>query len=168
MASKSKKVALGGVLGGLCVILLYLAVYLPTSRLFMYGISSVFCSIILIEAGHRWAWLFYASTSILLLIIVPDKVGLIPYLIFFGFYGILKYYIEGVRGKAVQLIIKGGVFLIAVFGAAIAAKELFTVDIYSKLPLWGLVLVALAIFYIYDYVYTLFITYYETKLRKVI
>lgn len=166
MVPKSRNIALGGVLGALCIAFLYLASYLPTSRLFLYGVSSVFSSVILIEAGHRWAWTFYGATSILGFFLIPDKMDIIPYAIFFGFYGIIKYYIEGIRLRAAQYIAKGAVFAAALVFSYILVRELFSPEFYSVLPLWALGIAAIAVLYLYDYIYTLFVIYYEKKLRK--
>lgn len=166
MPGTSKKVALGGVLGALCIICLYLAVYLPTSRLFFYGVSSVFSSIMLVESGNRWAWIFYFATSLLALLLIPNKVGIIPYAAFFGLYGMIKYYIEGIRNTAIELILKGAFFSLGLFLAILVVKELFMGEVFSKLPLWALIIGALVVFYIYDYAYTQFVVFYETRIRK--
>lgn len=166
MVSKSKKVALGGVLSVLCLFSLYFAVYMPTNRIFFYGLSSVFSSVIMVESGAKWSWIFYGATSLLAMLLIPNKVGVIPYVLFFGLYGIIKYYIEGVGASLVRLLSKGGFFLISVALIAIAVQEIFIGEVYSKLPLWILVIISLAIFYIYDYAYTKFIIYYERVLRK--
>lgn len=166
MPSKSKVMALGGVLAVLCIFSLYFAVYLPTNRLFFYGVSSIFCSVVLIESGVKWTWIFYGATSILAFLIVPDKIGLVPYVIFFGVYGIVKYYIEGIRKLPIELALKGIFFITSALVTIVIVKEVFVADIYSKLPLWAIYIGGLLVFYIYDYVYSQFIVYYETKLRK--
>lgn len=166
MASGSKKVALGGVLSVLCIFSLYLAVYLPTNRIFFYGLSSIFSSVIMVEGGAGWAWTFYGATSMLAFFLVPNKIGIIPYVLFFGLYGIVKYYIEGIENVFLQIVLKGGVFLLSMLGTAIIAKEIFMSEVSSKLPLWVIAIIALVIFYVYDYAYTRFIMYYEIVLKK--
>jgi len=159
-------VALGGVLSTLCILSLYLAVYLPTNRMFFYGISSIFSSIILVESGIKWAWTFYGATSMLAFLVIPNKIGLIPYLLFFGLYGIVKYGIEGIRNMIFEIILKGGFFIFTMAGTAVIVKELFVGDVYSKFPLYAVVVIGVIVFYIYDYAYTKFVIYYETNLRK--
>jgi len=120
----------------------------------------------MIEAGTRWAFIFYGATSLLALFIVPNKLGIIPYILFLGLYGIVKYYIEGIKNMAVEIILKGAFFMLCVLGSTLIVKELFMGDVYSKFPLWALAMAGLLIFYIYDYAYTRFVIYYETVLRK--
>lgn len=164
--SSSKKIALGGTLSVLCLFSLYLAAVLPTNRLFFYGLSSVFCSIIMVEAGTKWSFIFYGATSMLAFLLVPNKLGIIPYLLFFGVYGIAKYYIEGIKNIVAELLLKGVFFTASMAGTAVIVQELFMGDVSSKIPLWGLGIIALIIFYIYDYAYTRFVVYYEISLRK--
>lgn len=166
MAKSSRKVALGGVLGALCIICLYIASYLPTGRLFFYGVSSVFCAVILMEAGTKWAWAFYFSTMSLSLILIPDKIRVMPYATFFGIYGIIKYYIEGIRNLPAAYILKGIFFILVAFIIMVAARELFTVNISSGIPEFVLAIGGLGIFYIYDYAYSRFIAYYENNISK--
>jgi hypothetical protein len=166
MPSRSKKVALGGVLGTLCMICLYAAVYLPINRIFLYGVSSIFCGIILMETGAKWSWTFYIATSALALLIIPNKIGVIPYILFFGLYGIIKYYIEKLKILALELVLKGTYFLLSAVCIAAIIKDLFLGNVYSKFPLWMLGIAGVVIFYLYDYVYSRFIGYYVTRLKK--
>ncbi|KPU43604.1 hypothetical protein OXPF_30450 [Oxobacter pfennigii] len=166
MVSGTKKIALGGMLCVLCIFSLYLAVHLPTNRIFFYGLSSVFASIIMIEGGTKWAFIFYGATSILGMLLIPNKLGVVPYGLFFGLYGIVKYYIEGIANIILQLLLKGGFFILGMGGTAILLQELFMTEVTSRLSIWALTVIGLAIFYLYDYVYTRFVHYYETVLRK--
>lgn len=51
-------VALGGILAAICLICLYLAVYLPANRLFFYSLASIFVSFIILESGTSTAGAF--------------------------------------------------------------------------------------------------------------
>lgn len=166
MPGRSRKVAIGGLLTALSLICIYLAVYLPTSRLFFYGVSSVFSSIMLIESGRKYAWVFYCATSLLALVLIPNKLGVLPYVAFFGIYGILKYYIESLKNIVMEIIIKGMVFVIMLALAAFTVRELFMYEISSKLPLLAIGIVALIVFYIYDYAYSKFISFYMKRLKR--
>jgi hypothetical protein len=166
MPSRNKKIALGGVLGAMCILSLYFAVYLPVNRIFFYGLSSVFCGIMLTEAGPGWAFGFYFATSVLSFFIVPNKLGIVPYILFFGLYGIIKYFIELIRNIPAEVIIKGVLFLLAMTATAATARGLFAGEVYSRLPIPVLAVLSLIVFYIYDYVYSLFIVYYKKRLRS--
>lgn len=164
-SEKTKRIALNGILGAVAVICLLLAVIMPTSRISFYALSSFFVAVSIIESGARAGWLFYAATSLLALIIVPDKLGIVPYAIFFGLYGIIKFYIEKLDRIVLEYILKF-VFFNACMGVAIwAVRDLFGFAVSSKLPWWVLIIALEVVFFVYDYVYTLFVAYYRDKLR---
>jgi hypothetical protein len=164
----TKGLALNGILGALTVISLLFATVLPTNRLSLYALSSFFISIIIIEYGIKSGWLFFAATGLLSIFLIPDKLGIIPYIIFFGIYGIVKVYIERIQSKVLEYFLKVVYFNICILIAVFFIKGVFLQSITVKLP-WWLIIVALElVFIIYDYVYTLFIAYYRGKLKKIL
>jgi len=164
-SGKAKRIALGGILGALAVVCVFLATVLPTNRLSLYALGSFFISVIILENGIKAGWVFYAATSIVSLAVIPEKTGVIPYIAFFGAYGVIKLYIEKLRKIAVEWALKLVYFNACLAAGALAAKELFGIGLSASVP-YGLLTAALEIaFIIYDYVYTLFINYYRTRLR---
>jgi len=161
----AKKIALGGILGALAVICLFFATVLPTGRLSLYSLSSFFVAVIIIEAGTGAGWIFYAATGILSLILLPDKTGVLPYVIFFGLYGIIKYYIEKLNRLIPEYILKFAYFNICFFTALYAFKSLFLVDMGIDFPWWILVIIFEVVFFVYDFVYTLFIDYFKNRIK---
>jgi hypothetical protein len=165
---KTKRLALNGILGAIAVICLLLANILPTNRISLYALSSFFVSISVIENGIKAGWIFYAATCMLSFIVLPDKLGVIPYAIFFGLYGIVKFYIERLNRLVLEYILKF-VYFNACVGIAIAALNgFFRYELSAALPIWLLVIAAEVVFFIYDFVYTLFINYYRNKLRAIL
>ena len=163
MKRKSKMIALGGILAALCIICLYLAVHLPTNRLFFYSLASIFVSFIILESGMKSGWLFYMTTSALSMFIIPNKISLLPYLVFFGLYGIIKCYIESINLIPLGLILKG-VFFLACGGILyILYSQVFIINITLKLPLYGVFGIFLAVFFIYDYIYSRIIAFYKAR-----
>ncbi|HZJ58162.1 MAG TPA: hypothetical protein VFD89_08000 [Clostridia bacterium] len=163
MKKRSKMVALGGILSALCVICLYLAVYLPTNRLFFYSLASIFVSFIVMESGIKSGWLFYIATSILSMLIIPNKIGIIPYLVFFGIYGIIKYYIESVNIIPIEIVLKGTYFIAGEGILYILYSRILKIDITTRLPIYVVFGIFLVIFYLYDYVYSRLIAFYRKR-----
>lgn len=166
MKKKSRIVSLGGVFSALCVIFLYLATYIPGNRLFFYSLSSIFVALVIIESGTGVGWLFYGATSVLSLLVIPNKIALIPYLLFFGCYGIVKYYIEWINILPLELIVKGVFFLICQVVLYIVYTRIFIIDIGAKIPIYMVFAIFLIIFYIYDYVYTRVIELYSKGYKQ--
>ncbi|MGI5852477.1 MAG: hypothetical protein GX340_06820 [Clostridiales bacterium] len=163
MKRKSKMVALGGILAAICLICLYLAVYLPANRLFFYSLASIFVSFIILESGTKYGWSFYIATSALSMFIIPNKISLLPYLVFFGIYGIIKCYIESINLMPLELILKGLFFLSCEGILYILYSQVFIINISLKLPLYGVFGIFLAVFFIYDYIYTKIVAFYKVR-----
>jgi hypothetical protein len=166
MSTNSRGTSLGGILGALCIICIYFASSMPTSRIFLYGLSSIFCGIMVVETDRKWAWVFYGATSILSIFIIPNKAGLVPYILLLGYYGIMKYYIEKIQSVIFEILLKGLMFTASMWACYIFIKVVLGLNISIKFPLWEFGILALAIFYLYDFIYTKFMIYYETKFKK--
>lgn len=166
--STTRKIALNGILGALALICLFLASVLPTNRLALYALSSFFISVAIIESGIKAGWLFYVSTAMLAMIIVPDKLRVVPYLVFFGLYGVAKFYIEKLNKLIPEYILKFVYFNACLAAAWFFIRQVFFSEITVKLP-WIVIVIGLEIvFLIYDLVYTMFIAYYRDKLKKML
>ncbi|MGI6778322.1 MAG: hypothetical protein ACOX7R_10015 [Acetivibrionales bacterium] len=161
-----KRVALSGILLALTVIMLFLASTLPTSRLSFYALSSFFVSFIIIEFGAKYGFFFYFAALILALAVIPDKIGLIPFAIFFGIYGLVKFYIEKLNRIIVEYILKVVFFNICLAIGIIFIKEFFLGSISIKVPLWAIIAALEIAFIVYDCVYSLIIQYYKSRIRK--
>lgn len=166
MKKKSRTVALGGIFSAICIISLYMAVYLPTNRLFFYSLSSIFVSFLIIESSVKGGWLFYAATSALSMLLIPNKISLIPYLIFFGTYGIVKYYIETIKNLPLEILLKGIFFLASEAILYILYTKVFGRLISSEIPVYWVFGAFVLIFYVYDYVYTKMISYYIGRFKQ--
>lgn len=161
-----RKIALSGILMALTVIVLYAATVVPTNRLSLYAISSFFVSVVVMEYGAKSGWLFFAATGLLALAVVPAKLELIPYFIFFGVYGIIKYYIESLNRLALEYGLKLLFFNVSIGAAALLVKEFFLSSIKTDFPWLIVILAGEVVFIVYDYAYTLIIRYYREKIRK--
>ncbi|HHY81417.1 MAG TPA: hypothetical protein GX505_01920 [Clostridiales bacterium] len=161
-----KTVALSGILLALTILVLYAESFAPAGRLSLFALSSFFVSVIVCELGIKAGWLFYIGSSLLSFALIPDKIGLLPYILFFGLYGIIKYYAERSRYRLTEFLIKYAFFNLCVFLAYYLARELFTGQLEIKLSPWIIIPVLEITFAIYDYVYSLFIQYYRSRIRK--
>ncbi|HWQ79653.1 MAG TPA: hypothetical protein VN381_12580 [Anaerovoracaceae bacterium] len=167
--SNTKKIATGGVLLALSVVTLFGATFVPGVELTLYALTSAYVAIIVIEFNAGMAWLFYIASVLLSAILVPNKGGLIPYVIFFGVYAIIKYWIE--KGKKlsqpVEIILKllfgNGMFALGylVFGAMFAGA------IQMPDAAWPIILAGAQLFFlVYDYILTLVIGFYLKRRPK--
>ena len=166
--ARAKKISLNGILLALAMMSLFAATVLPTSRLSFYALSSFFVAIIIIEFGIKAGWVFYVASCILSLIVIPDKIGLLPYIVFFGLYGLVKFYVEKLCSIVLEYMIKILYFSGCLFLAIYLIKDFLFKNIEIKFPIWVLVILLEFVFILYDYVYTRFIQYYNEKLRRIL
>lgn len=159
----SKKVAYGGILLGINLVLLLLINIISINTLFLMGIASLLISIIIMEFGPKSGIAFYIGSLILSFIIMSNKAQWIIYSLTFGIYGLIKYYIERDIPIYIEYILK----LLFSNLAIVIVYFLIKSFIYIKLNLFILIGLNI-IFLVYDKVYSSFIDYYNEKLRKIL
>lgn len=161
---KSKLVALGGLLLALSLISLYAASFVPGFEITLYTISSIFVPIMMIESKGKGGWLLYIASSILAFFLLPNKVAAIPYIFFFGIYGLIKFYIEKIKNPIVQIILKLCVFNIIVIVAYNFFYSLFFGTITLKDTSPFILLIAGEVFFVvYDMILSWLINYYYRR-----
>jgi len=164
---RTQNIAIGGICLAGSVVSVFLASVVPGAELTLYGVSSLFVAVMILEAGMRGGWMLYAATILLGLILIPNKLALIPYIFFFGIYGIIKFYAEKNRLPVVQMGIKAVVFLV-VFGIGfLFFRELLFGNIrLPDFPTPVLAVAGLAFLFLYDFVFTLLIQLYRRRVRR--
>lgn len=159
----SKKIAYGGILLALNTILLLLINVIPINTLFIMGVASLIISIVIMEWGPKSGVIFYIGTVILSFIVMTNKAQWVAYILTFGVYGLVKYFIEQDRHIYIEYILKLIFANIMIFILYLILKSFIQIPINIIL-----VLAFEVVFLIYDYVYTSFIGYYNEKLKKLI
>ncbi len=165
-----RKAAFGGIATSLSLICLYIsgAGLLPFNRLSLFALSTMFVFVMVIEFGVSSAFITFGATSLLALIIVPNKIILIPYVLFFGYYGILKYSIERMDKVLLEWVLKIVSFNIAAYIAYLIIVRVVMQQFALPYQM-GMILLALQIiFIIYDLAYSIVIGYYQNSLRKIL
>lgn len=167
MNKTAKITALGGILLALSMVCLYGASFVPGFEITLYTISSVFVPIMIIESKTKGGWILYLACSVMSLLLLPNKMAAIPYILFFGIYGIVKYYVEKIENQALQTGIKLG------FYAAIMAViyKFFYSLLFGSVELIGIgkisplvLLIGGGVFFIvYDKILTYIISYYYRR-----
>ena len=165
----SNKIALSAILLAFCISTLFFQSVFPFANFTIYIISSLYIAIVLIEIGIPYAILFYFASCILSFLVVPNKVFLVPYFIFFGIYGLVKFGIEKIGNMPLEIILKLVIFnVIASMGMLFIRTVLFQSISLPDLPIIIVVVIFEIAFLAYDYFYTLFIDFYIKRIRKLI
>ncbi len=154
---------------------------IETLDLSMAILASFFCIFAVIELGGVYSWLIYAVTGILSILLTPQSLGGWFYLLFFGFYPILKEKLEKLK-RPLAWVLKLLLFHLALLlGMLLAYFFVFSgqearsvLDIFriffgieggGTLIMIGIYLLTVAVFVAYDIALTRLISFYLYKLR---
>ena len=165
----AKTVATGGIFLALSLATLFGATTVPGIELTLYTLSSFYAAFIIVEISTSAAWLFYFASVLLTFVIIPNKGALIPYTIFFGLYGIVKYYIENYKKikQPVEIILKLLFCNLVFFLGFVFFGELFLGAIQVPDFALPIIIVGAQVFFLaYDYLFTLVIGFYVKRRLK--
>ena len=167
MKKKTLYLALSAMLCALGVIILSVGSLVDVLDLTVAVMASLLCVYAVIEMRGAYPWMIWLVTSVLALLLLPQKTPALLYAAFTGFYPILKEKIEK-RNLAVRMILKMLLFHLSM-GAVLA---LLLVFFPAGLPMqdspWLLAvlyLMLLLCFWLYDFALSRLITYYLIRLR---
>ena len=113
MNGKTRTMTLSALLSALTIIFMYISSVWPTGRLGLIALSSLFSAAAVCEAGVLPGVYVYIISCALGLLLIPDKSAPLLYILFFGFYPVVKSLIERVKGAPLQWILKLLVFNIS-------------------------------------------------------
>lgn len=177
---KAKDIALGGILVALTTMVLYSTSILPISTLVILTIASSLVPVCIIKSNIKTSIFVYISSSLIAFFLVKINIAFL-YFIFFGVYGIIKYFIERIRKEKIEIVLKLIVFNTAFIIGFIIMQNILGINLISGLEvlisrffdissktiasiiLW---IVAQPIFLIYDYAMTMIITFYMERIHK--
>ncbi len=164
--NQTLRLTLSSILSALSFAALYIGCVTGVFDLCAVVVGALCTTFAVIELGGIWPYLICAVSTVLSVILLPDKMVALEYFFLGGVYPILKYIFEGKFNKAVQWILKFVYLNLALTAVLVAAKLLFPFD-----EAWDILgpvtyVVCNLFFLLYDYAMTTFISYYIFKLRK--
>ena len=169
--NNSIRIAFCGIITALGTIFMFATGLIPIGSYALPALAGVLSILIVVELGAKWAWPVYIATSILSLLLAADKEAAILFIVFFGFYPILKAYIERLHKKPIVYLLKGTVFiaamildfLITIFILRVPQESFTIVGVY--LP-WVFLAVGVVVFYIYDFAVSGLVLLYYQRFHK--
>ena len=165
--TKTQAIALGGICLALTVVFIFAGSIVPGIELTMFAISSLFVAVMIMESDGRDGVILYAAALLLGFILVPNKLAMIPYAFFFGYYGILKFFIEKLKNAVLQVVIKAAFFAVVMCVGLLAFKELLLGAIsLPDYPTAILIVAGILMMLVYDYIYTLLINFYLKRIKN--
>ncbi len=168
---RSFKVAFGGVIAALSVMLMLSTGLIPTLTYAIPAIVGALLMAVVIEISPVFASAIYAAVSILSLLVVADKEAAVMYAAFFGYYPIIKSFIERNTGKIASWVIKYIIFNASMIASYFVVAKVFMItfddiEFLGKFALPALLLVGNIVFVLYDIALTRLVTTYLLSWRK--
>ncbi|MCL2055489.1 MAG: hypothetical protein FWG90_13805 [Oscillospiraceae bacterium] len=130
----SYKVAFGGVVSSLCLLLMFLTAVFPVLALALPIFSGMLIAMVAIEINVPWGFVTYAAVAVLSIFVTPDKQAAIFFIFFFGYYPVLKLELEK-RLKKLRVI--RWVLKFAAFNAAIVSSYYLIINIFGAMDFFA-------------------------------
>lgn len=159
----SRKIAYSGILLTINIVLLMLINIIPVNTLFLMGLASLPISIVIMEYGPKNGFVFYVASIVLGFVVISNKFQWVVNALTFSIYGLIKYIIERDRPVYIEYILKLLFANIAILVVYFVLKPF----VYIPINIFTILAFEIA-FIIYDNMYSLFIEYYNIKLKNII
>ena len=160
---RTKRLAICAMLSALGVVILYFGALLEIFELCVVALAAMLMVPVVIEYGRGYPWGIYLTTTALSLLLLPQKMPGVVYLLF-GFYPIVKAYLARLP-RWICFICKQGIFILIEAAVVVASNLILGVE---DMPLWydaSLVLLGYATLVLFDIALTKLITLYIRKYR---
>ncbi|ARP50413.1 hypothetical protein B6259_05680 [Ruminococcaceae bacterium CPB6] len=168
------KVAFSGILIALALLFICLGGILPAMTYAMPALGGLMLIPAVVELGPGWAWPVYFASSVLGVLLGPDKSAAVLFLFFFGYYPIVKALLEHkVHSRLLCLLFKLLLFNAAAIVAFYISVSLLNVPkmVFSIAGIYlpgVLLLLANFVFLLYDYAVGGVAAFYFSRLHRFI
>ncbi len=122
---KSKRIVFCAMLAALSATLVIISRIIPFSTDIMPAIAGMLNIIIVVEIGAKWALASYLTAAVLCFIFGLNETSML-FLMFFGYYPIIKSLLEKLSSRSVEWLLK-----ILIFNAAIVAAYAILIPIFG-------------------------------------
>ena len=166
----SLKVTIGGVIAALGLVLLLMTSLIPFGTYAFPAFAGILLIVIVIEIGCSYAVAVFTATALLAFLLLGDKEAALLYAVFLGWYPIVKNFIERIRSRPLQYIVKLAVFNLCMVGYYYLATLVFSIPA-DSFELFGMNLPLIflgmgnVVFILYDICVTRLVTIYLLKWR---
>lgn len=162
---KIKQLTVCASLAALGVVLLSIGPLIDVLDASLAVLASILCIVAVIEYGKAAPWLVFAVTAVLSLVLMPQNSAALMYLLFFGYYPILKEKLERLP-KVLSWVLKELIFNVAMVICIVAIKLLLFPT--ATVTVWTYAILAVlceVVFLLYDVALTRLISFYVYKIR---
>ncbi len=167
----SFKVSLGGVITALSLVLMIVSGATISLEYAIPMITGALLMMLVVEFGKGFAGVIYIAVSILSLLILGNKEPAIMYLMFFGYYPIIKSILEKNLKKVSCWIVKYLLFNVSMIVSYFVVTKIFMISFddiesFGKFALPLLLLAGNVLFVMYDIMLTRLVSLYIYRWQK--
>lgn len=159
----TKKLAFAALMSALGVAFMYAGAMLEVLDLSTAALASICVLLVLTEIGGRYAWLTYAVTGVLSMLLLPQKFAGILFLGFLGFYPMAKAFFERKFRGWLCLVLKILLLNLCVFLMLLAVRYTMAEALWFEIMTLAL---ANIVFVVYDVALTRLLRAYVFVWRK--
>ena len=102
----NKKFSVAAIMTALALVCLFGSAYIPTGKIALLAMTSMCTLVTTQHCGVRYAWLQYAATALLALLLIPAKGQVFLFIGLTGYYPIVKLHIERINKMYIEWIVK--------------------------------------------------------------
>ncbi len=164
--SKAAKGSLVVMFAVLSLLFVYMANVAPFLRVALFFLSSVFIMGIMLEQRFGAAFLVFFIVTFTGFVLVPDKAGMLPYLLFFGHYGIFKYFVDANLRGGTKTVLKLVYFNVCAAMIYFFGGGFMLALLPWELPPWLLIVLSEGVFLLYDFLFSRLTAVYYSRLRN--
>lgn len=162
---KTKDLTLSALLIALTLVILALNSILPISTLSILTLASVMIPVAIMRTSIKNAFMIYIASTLLGFLVLPKDI-IILYGLFFGIYGLVKFYIEKLNNLYLEISLKLLFAFMILIIYYFITKSFVSINLNVEMPIYFIIVLTLIIFLIYDYALTVLISYYLRKLHN--
>lgn len=163
----SKKIALSGMLSALNVLMMFVASVFQSMDLTAAAAASLTIVFAMVELGTKYALSIYAVSSIIAVLLLPNKSPAVIFAVFAGLYPIFKAYLQRIRSKWLCFFAKLAVFNLFFTAIIAAGMYLFMLDDDFYAFKWAVYLLGNVAFVLFDIALDRLILLYIVRFKKI-
>lgn len=165
MRKEIKKITLSSIFSSLIVVMILLGTFLEILDITIAAVCSLAVYIVHLEAGGKYPFLVYLTSSILCLIFIPLSSATLYFVGFFGYYPILRFFLKN-KKKLFRKIVCFVVFNISTILLMLLFKAVFALQNEPASIYVLLIITSNVFFFCFDKLLDVFFVIYFKLLRN--
>ena len=151
MMSRTKRLTRSAIVSCITFVVLAASGIFPSAALSIAALAGLIPLILVLACGYSWAFGSYVVSGLLAILLVPDKTASTLFLLLFGYYGVVKLWIESKSNPVISWTLKILFANAAFFLIYFLFKSVFLAVVpMSFSVLWVLWVAYMVLFFIYD------------------